>query len=1548
MAIPTSPEWAIFDFTDDQLSNPTNGLLQAPSPFSFSRLGPPYIHYMNDHPPDGNDCRVMSNDGTATSILGAFNVPNKFTFECKFKLVHWPKTNHTYTTNRLLFAVYDKQSNALGIMLSEAGIAYISPGRAPEHLVPPSGFNMTPGNYYYFRGVMEDNGTLLIYITDSLEEFTYGQRLRYTLSAEQTGNITPDGVFIDILGTNERPTEINISTLKLHNSDTQPNRLPIALATPDIVVPVNLNCALDGSTSYDPEGIPLLYEWTVLSSPVEPVALNGNIKASTVFFPGQPHELTFSSVIPGHYGTGMRVALEVTGTTFSIIVNENAGPTITFSLPDDPNTTTDDILDALTRVGHPAYNARASELVSAEETGTPSSWIPPTALTTQELIGGVDSTDAITAFTPTTVGEYVIQLKVSDGAIESEPWTTIVSVIEGNVVLGDVPSASYIWDYLLDSYQRIENKEIFDTIWSGLLQEAANVLLRTWQTQYNLSLHTIQDTIMLKWAAFRIREELTEYTLTVPTGWNPALGTSDYNDATGVPTRIGVELASPPAAGTFCGISTGNWLIDSSDHSIYEVTEASYPNQSIRTAPTPPTYTVPTSGNHLYALDDGDGDPYTDQVEFIGESVVYFNVPIPGSLLYIAGTGPYTITECTTKTMKVATKSIPISYQNAVWEVRIPITTMSWVVPPYLTFTEDMEHPPIYGDKVRLVRSASNGTAMEYTFTVLSASERVICFENTTQLTGEVIVVAGSKIVQGSGTAFNLEIAQGDWVEIAGEVHQVDSIADAYTLLLKTPHAAGATVAGIYWHLTTEAIEASHIYLLRLARAYCHEDIVYIPRIQYTTSSITDPTSPYGGTLYNGIDYLLADGEGYIDFIKTPYLQDESDYIWAEVIYLTNNTAVEAHFGALIGVYKDDIKSLDPTLSYLNVIKSLYFGLYRGPSVKNIETGTGALLGMPITEAAGYIEEINPNATPTLGRIVVRDANNSPFVRTYFFRTGLTMAINEETGLEFAVGDYVEQFTLMTSGVDVSDWVNDPDWFVPYAEAGYMQEAEKLFLFMIRVNADAMSTSGMTLIAEYIKKLKPSYSNFVLVVAKTLQDEIDITADLSDYTSVNLRIRDDLHTSPDTNIEGLELPEFSLLSPTVFGNLDPVTLEPVFDNGYWFSWYGLPYRSTYYDPAVSAGFNDPQWEQDPSGAPYGVEFIWVAPIRDKDLTTAPILGAGDAGARYIVGGLGGAWSGFALGDVATWDGAAWSAVTPVIGWLVIEEDSGLFWYWSGTEWIAPPRKDLLGGYDYSWGCVEGNGSWYPHPETAPPPPPGREFRTPLRYGHNYSWQDGYEDGDPMSGHPEYTLSSIGRNINIGPTDVPGIAQRMVGPPVPIYSNPTDSVSVFGNLDPVTLEPIFTNGYWFTWFGLPFRNTYYNPSVSPGFDDPQWEQDQTGPIMTGWLTNIFYASSRRHPLAPSVPLTLEPSPIIYGITPESASPGSGLTISGSGFRTGSIIRIGGIVTGAGVYAFPYWVGIDLYEVINVTIPAGVPPGPADIEIVDPDLQTCTRHGLLNVV
>ncbi len=76
---------------------------------------------------------------------------------------------------------------------------------------------------------------------------------------------------------------------------------------------------------------------------------------------------------------------------------------------------------------------------------------------------------------------------------------------------------------------------------------------------------------------------------------------------------------------------------------------------------------------------------------------------------------------------------------------------------------------------------------------------------------------------------------------------------------------------------------------------------------------------------------------------------------------------------------------------------------------------------------------------------------------------------------------------------------------------------------------------------------------------------------------------------------------------------------------------------------------------------------WQDSVLDKDLVTSP--GSPGAGDRYIIAGIGGAWSGFTINDVVEFDGSVWTNSVPNEGFTARVEDEDRNYQFSGTSWV---------------------------------------------------------------------------------------------------------------------------------------------------------------------------------------------------------------------------------------------------------------------------------------
>jgi hypothetical protein len=149
----------------------------------------------------------------------------------------------------------------------------------------------------------------------------------------------------------------------------------------------------------------------------------------------------------------------------------------------------------------------------------------------------IDPDGSEVSFSPDVVGEYLIQLIVSNGVYFSEPFFLTTSIRATLVPTGRgiVPDGKFIWSYLRDVWQDVEGREVFDTFWSALIQIVGGELLKTWQVDYNKSIRDIQDFFQRKWLSYEPKLDLTGNT-TLYLG-NFAQGTSGISSPTNLPAQ---------------------------------------------------------------------------------------------------------------------------------------------------------------------------------------------------------------------------------------------------------------------------------------------------------------------------------------------------------------------------------------------------------------------------------------------------------------------------------------------------------------------------------------------------------------------------------------------------------------------------------------------------------------------------------------------------------------------------------------------------------------------------------------------------------------------------------------------------------------------------------------------------------------------------------------------------------------------------------------------------------------------------------------------------
>ncbi len=122
----------------------------------------------------------------------------------------------------------------------------------------------------------------------------------------------------------------------------------------------------------------------------------------------------------------------------------------------------------------------------------------------------LDPDGSVVSFSPDIVGEYVVNLVVSNGMFESPKGQQVISIRAILVphAQGIVPDGKWLWSYIRDVWQGVDNKEMFESLWSALIQIAGSELLKLYQTDYNKSIRDIQDLYQRRWLSYEPRLEI--------------------------------------------------------------------------------------------------------------------------------------------------------------------------------------------------------------------------------------------------------------------------------------------------------------------------------------------------------------------------------------------------------------------------------------------------------------------------------------------------------------------------------------------------------------------------------------------------------------------------------------------------------------------------------------------------------------------------------------------------------------------------------------------------------------------------------------------------------------------------------------------------------------------------------------------------------------------------------------------------------------------------------------------------------------------------------
>lgn len=1045
--MPTSATWPCMDVTTGAMPN----LLLFPE--VTPTRGAPWI--AGELP--SKDLVLYSDDGILTQIKVSLPIGQRFTLQVGFKTTSAPHDLRDLNASRIFIGAYDSADNGGGILISKLGIAIVGEIGSSALVLPGSFGIIEEGETYYTLRIVVDGveNTMNIYITKSDELGVTGHVLRYTTSAPTTPSGTLDEVRIDVLGTGKK-SEIKLDTIKLNCLEALiPNKRPIADPGADQSANIGSAVTHDGTNSYDPEGLSLTHEWVLKDAP-----------------DGSRFKISGGggSTVPDAGAEGFTTLFTTTDLSFNVT---NA-PLLQ---PGDHLF----IEGVYYQVSPGSTAVPATEWVSDPETGRYQRGSGFTGrkltVTTDTIPDNLSSVDWVVYHTstyfsdvahpypvgiPDTIGVYIAGLTVNDGELDSLESEGLLNVNSTSVPLGCIPDVSWIWDHLSDFWELVEDRDKIETAWSGFAQAAAAQLLTAWQIDYGKSLLDIQRVFQRRWLYYEPLLVLEPDDATVRIVRGPIFSTDLAIDPNigGETLQLVLDNGSVQTI-TFAGGGT---------QTAQQIVDKINVDMGFGGAVKLATLVSAVGGERYLRLD----YPYLLRIRPNGTANVLLGFSTTAYMQNdLSGSAGAAVSASVLDTFEASTpvKSTGLDFDNEgiIADDFLVAQGAGYKIKKtaYETFAAPIER------KSGLTLRSALPDNSSYAWLVTS-------FITVTGMDFDTAMVTVGDLLR-----FELKSPEGTISEVFCEVTASSGIIIGFD-----PLPLLQAYDGQASEFTTKVTG-----IKRLTYIPVDDLVLEVPRLQEV---IKDPPSVFD----QNVDYTIENVTGiqvvkFRDGVFAP-LDPPPDIFWAEVTYLDNSPTIEENFGRLVNFKVEDLETRTENLDYLSAVRGLWWAYFGGPSLYKVRVGTQILLGLPFAEAEGIITEIGPHFSAVEGRILIEDVADNTISRTYFFPLSAGLAVNEITGEQIAEGDTVEQFAPLSGGVEVVDYIKDPNWLNTYISLGAFHELEKYFRFLVRGDVDTFNLVNLLFAIDFVKKIRPHYAYPLFTLLKNIgPDEVNVSDQLT-------------------------------------------------------------------------------------------------------------------------------------------------------------------------------------------------------------------------------------------------------------------------------------------------------------------------------------------------------------------------------------------------------------------------------------------------------------------
>ena len=507
-----------------------------------------------------------------TNVDGSegYGIPEDFTLEFDILLTDSMPRDFGNKENRLFVGAINAQGYTAGLLFSHQGIALAAYPEDPNPVILGGSYKllvdqMSGGVFYEdginFRVIVNgQDGRVTVYSSPSKDAYDEGSKLTsaevfYAGKARETGNLQEDMVVLwasgetvpkqqsdyGFEGVYNQDITFFIRSLRVASGKLIPEDAPIAIAKCPPYLTLGERSTLRGIDSHDPNAKSITYNWEIEVAPKESRAsLDGSsmstcgIKTIWDYDGSNIETVRISYVRPTSKVDGYvtRLSKGAFGDELSMEFDDQSGVlTVSLKVDSDGNvlTTSSDFVAAFMNRNSPAFDPKIS---GGEDVATgityPQLFRADLAITSMTssagseklsvgnfaFSGGSGSTLADPGFIADKPGVYVFSLQVDNGSLKSRKVRLTCTASSVTQLVGHRPNSKYIFKYLPDFWNLVQDKDQIETIWSAVTQVISNEMLQTWQNDYAKSLKDISRQYQRRWLSVPTCIELDDATTT--------------------------------------------------------------------------------------------------------------------------------------------------------------------------------------------------------------------------------------------------------------------------------------------------------------------------------------------------------------------------------------------------------------------------------------------------------------------------------------------------------------------------------------------------------------------------------------------------------------------------------------------------------------------------------------------------------------------------------------------------------------------------------------------------------------------------------------------------------------------------------------------------------------------------------------------------------------------------------------------------------------------------------------------------------------------------